>query len=76
MNKNILEIGGKKLDINKMNPRTRIKIGNRYVRVGQIPHDVYTLDCGHKGPGFGVEVGEIIFCDKCTELKAVSTRKR
>lgn len=76
MDKNVLEIDGKKLDISKMNPRSRIKVGNRYIRVSQIPHDVYTLNCSHKGRGFGVELGEQIFCDTCSELQPVVDRKR
>lgn len=76
MNPNILEIDGKKLDLSKMNPKTRIRVGNRHVRVSDIPHDVYTLECGDKGRGFGVELGDVIFCEKCADVKKVSDRRR
>lgn len=76
MNPNILEINGKKFDLGKMNPKARIKVGNRYIKVADIPHDIYTLECGHKDRGYGVEVGDIVFCQKCQDTKTVSLRKR
>lgn len=76
MDGNVLELNGRKYDLSRMNPNSKIKIAGRSIRVKDIPHDVYTLACGHIGRGFFVQLNDIIFCQHCQETKSVARVKR
>lgn len=76
MTANLLEIGGKKFDLTKMNPNSTITVRGHRIKVKDIPYDVYTLKCGHIGRAFGAETGDIMFCDSCHDDKEVVRVKR
>lgn len=76
MDGNLLTLNGKTYDLSKMNPNSKIRFAGRSIKVKDIPHDVYTLDCGHLGRGFFVQTKDIIFCSQCQENKSVAKVKR
>lgn len=76
MDGNLLEINGTTYDLSKMNPNSKIRFAGRSIKVKDIPHDVYTLDCTHMGRGFFVHVNDVFFCNTCGENKFVSKVKR
>lgn len=45
----------------------------RRIKAGDIPLTAYTLECGHRGRGIALSVGNVLFCDSCMEDKAVTS---
>lgn len=54
-----------------LDPDEVLSIRGRTIRVGDIPLSLYTLECGHKGKGIAVQVGNTVFCDTCQDGKTV-----
>lgn len=72
----ILPDGAKRsLRVTLAHPDKVVTIHGRNVRVGDIPLSIFALECGHKGKGIAVTVGNTIFCDDCKELKKVHSAR-
>lgn len=57
--------------VTRIHPESVLVIHKRKIQAKDIPFNIYTLECSHKGKGIAIKENDTIFCEDCSDSRKV-----